>query len=299
MTPLHNLLIVLDVYNDFRDDPGHQPVEIRKAIALVTDPAATTIYLVGCGFEEYLHDSYSHYTTDAPVRRKQFIEKMEQRLQVFAASLNDLGFKTECRVHWTYPRYEQIAREAETLNADLVVQHVNDQKPHQRHNLSHNSWQLVKTCKRPLLLVKDSEWAPHPVVLAAVDPAHRHFKPAGLDHRILQTALTTAKALGGSLQVVHAYAKSALSLGPAGATRLAHREALDKLMSEFDIPEQAIHMIEDSPIFAIEQCHDELQTDIVVIGALSRSRLAEAIVGNTAEAVLDYVKSDLYIIRPE
>lgn len=35
-----------------------------------------------------------------------------------------------------------------------------------------------------------------------------------------------------------------------------------------------------------------------LIGALSRSRLAEAIVGNTANRVLDYVKSDLLIMHP-
>jgi len=42
-----------------------------------------------------------------------------------------------------------------------------------------------------------------------------------------------------------------------------------------------------------------IAADIVVLGALSRSRISEAIIGNTADKVLDYINSDLYIIKPE
>jgi len=36
----------------------------------------------------------------------------------------------------------------------------------------------------------------------------------------------------------------------------------------------------------------------VVMGAISRSRLSDALIGNTAENVLDYIKTDLLIIKP-
>lgn len=295
---LTNILIVLDVYNDFRDDPAHQPLEISKAIALAAEPAATTLHLVGCGFEEYLHDNYSDFGADAPARRRLFTEKMAARLEVFATALKQKGYTVDCRVHWTYPRYEQIAREAQELNVDLVVQHVNTQKPHQRHNLSHDSWQLVKTCQKPLLLIKDNPWAAAPIILAAVDPMHSHHKPTGLDHIIIQTALHSAANLQGAVHVLHSYSESALSLAATGAIRETHSRAMDALLADYKIPAHAIHLIDDTPVNAILQCRDALHADIIVIGALSRSRLAEAIIGNTAERVLDYVKSDLYIIRP-
>jgi len=298
MPPIKSILIVLDVYNDFRDDPAHQPLEIKKALALAGDPAATTLYLVGCGFEEYLHESYTDFGTDAPAKRRQFIERMAQRLERFAITLKLEGYTVDCRVHWTFPRYEQIAKEAQALNVDLVVQHVNAQKGHERHNLSHDSWQLVKNCQKSLLLIKDHEWQSEPVVLAAVDPLHSHHKPKGLDHAILSTAIDASAAIGGQLKVVHAYSESALSLSVTGAVREAHTKAMDTLLTDFHLAESAVHLVDDTPVNAILKCRDALHADIICIGALSRSRLKEAIIGNTAERVLDYVKSDLYIIRP-
>lgn len=298
MTVINKILVVLDVYNDYRDDPDHQPAEIKKALALISDRAKSEFILVGCGFEEFLHDSYSDFSEEAAIHRKWFCQKMEKRLQVFADALKAQGIKTDCRVHWTYPRYEQIAAEAEQLDVDLVIQHVNLRKPYERQNLSHDSWQLVKVCPKPLLLIKDKDWTESPVVLAAVDPVHSHHKPQGLDFSILDTAIETGKALGGAVHVVHAYSESARPFAKAGSMRESHGKAMDELMRGYAIVADAIHLMDETPVNAIMQSQESLQAGIIVIGALSRSRLAEAIVGNTADRLLDFVQSDLYILRP-
>ncbi len=298
MVVVNKILVVLDVYNDYRDDPAHQPAEIIKALALITDRRKAELFLLGCGFEEFLHDSYSIFSEEAADQRKVFCREMERRLQVFVDTLNTQGIKTDYRVHWTYPRYEQIAKEARELDVDLVIQHINLRSAHQRHNLSHDSWQLIKTCRQPLLLIKDNEWPEVPVVLAAVDPAHSHHKPGGLDFNILNTAIETSNALGGRLHVLHAYSGSARAFADAESIRNAHSEALDGLLADYAIAADDIHLIDETPVNAILQSQQALQASIVVIGALSRSRIAEAIIGNTANKILDYVKSDLYIIRP-
>ena len=299
MTVINKILIVLDVYNDYRDDPAHQPAEIKKALALLTDNGKAELFLVGCGFEEFLHDNYSHFGDDAIAQRKTFCREMERRLQLFADTLTAQGVKTDCRVHWTYPRYEQIAKEATELDVDLVIQHINQRKSYQRHNLSHDTWQLVKTCKQPLLLIKDDEWPEAPVVLAAVDPVHSHHKPKGLDFNILNTAIETSDALGGNLHIIHAYSGSARPFANSEAIRDSHKQAMDGLLSTYSIAADNIHLVDETPVNAILQSQEDLQANIIVIGALSRSRIAEAIVGNTADRLLDYVKSDLYVIRPE
>ena len=298
MPSIKRILIVLDVYNDFRDDRTHLPIEIRKALQLIGDPADTTLYLIGCGFEEYLHDTYADSDTASTEQRRKFTDELTERLNTCGAALTKQGFSVDCRVHWTYPRYEQIAQEAEILNADLVVQHVNVRQAHARHNLSHDTWQLVKNCKRSILLVKDSEWRRDPIILAAVDPMHSFHKPAGLDQTIVQAALDISTRISGAVHLVHAYTESARALAVTGAIRELHCKAMDQMLSSFSLPAHAIHLVDDTPSNAILQCRDALKADLIVMGALSRSRLIEAIIGNTAERVLDYAKSDLYIIRP-
>ncbi|MCH7817150.1 MAG: universal stress protein [Proteobacteria bacterium] len=300
MTAFNNILIVLDVYNDFRDDPDHQPPEIKKAILLITEKKSAKLVLMGCGFEEYLHDTYSKFGKNAIEQRKQFCEEMERRVQVFADVLTSQGFNVRCSVHWAYPRYEQIAKVARRLNVDLVIQHINPKIEHAEHNLSRDTWQLVRTCNKPLLLIKDkdADWGDEYVVLAAVDPSHSHNKPLGLDSLILDTATQITKTLSGNLHVVHAYPGSGGIFSKKDSIHEAHRQAMDALLSDYSIAAEAVHLIDDSPTKAILECENAIRADITVIGVLSRSRVSEAIIGNTADRVLDYIKSDLLILKP-
>ena len=299
MGEFKKVLIVLDVYNDFRDDPEHLPIEIKKALALLSDASESELTLVGCGFEEFLHDNYSNFGPDALEQRKKFVKEMELRLKVCGDALAARGFKVDCRVHWTYPRYEQIAREASELDIDLVIQHVHSQKTFEQRNLSHDTWQLVKSCRKPMLLIKDFEWSQPPVVLAAVDPVHSHHKPLALDYKILNIAIEATEKLQGDLHVVHAYSESARPFSKAGSIRETHQQEFDNLLSGYSVPASSVHLTDDTPAAAILHKQETLQADIIVLGALSRSRLSEAIIGNTADRVLDYVQSDLLIVKPD
>lgn len=300
MMDINKILIVLDVYNDFRDDPNHQPPEVKKALLLISEKESAKLVLLGCGFEEYLHDNYSSFGENALERRKKFCQEMERRLQVFADSLADQGYNVQCCVHWTYPRFEQITKEAVARNVDLVIQHINPQQAAERHNLSHDTWDLVRTCDKPMLLIKDkdADWGDEYIVLAAVDPSHSHHKPMGLDFLILDSASQITKLLNGNLHVVHAYSETGSVFTKSGSVLESHSQAVDELLTDYSIAADNIHLISESPTNAILQCEDAIDADITVIGVLSRSRLSKAIIGNTADRVLDYITSDMLIIKP-
>jgi universal stress protein E len=298
MKSINKILVVLNVYKDFRNEPDHLPLEVKKALRLVSDTSTAHLVLVGCGFEEYLHEAYSSYAKDAVEQRKVFCQQMEDRLQIISNTLMAQGVSSECKVHWTYPRYEQIAKEALDYDVDLVVQHVNPDLEIEHNVLSNDSWQLVRTCPKPLLLTKGKEWPEQPVIMAAVDPVHKHHKPLQLDNAIIDVAKTAKNLLGGELHIVHAYAESARIFNKTGEIEAEHRKALDELLGENEWKPESIHMVDETPVLAIIHCQDELDASIIVLGALSRSRISDAIIGNTAEQALDYAKSDLLIIKP-
>lgn len=298
MSSKKKILIVLDVYEDFRQGPDNFPIEIEKAFRFITDKTQTEIILVGCGFEEYLHESYSSFAKDEVDIRKEYVNKLETRLATVANKLTANGYKVESKIHWAYPRYEQIAQEAEAYDVDLVIQHVNGSSQEDRHILSQDSWQLVRSCKRPLLLVRDKAWPSHPILMAAVDPMHSHHKPQGLDDKIMQAGLTAKDELNGELHVIHACSSSARAFSSPAQIVEKHKKALDAFMSNYDLAEGFIHMSEDKPVQALVDFRKELHADIIVMGVVSKSRLAETLVGNTAEKVVDYMHTDVMVIRP-
>jgi universal stress protein E len=54
----------------------------------------------------------------------------------------------------------------------------------------------------------------------------------------------------------------------------------------------------DLPAAAIEQAARRTRSDIVVMGAVSRSGLKRLIIGNTAERLLGELPCDLLIVKP-
>ena len=177
-----------------------------------------------------------------------------------------------------------------------------------------SDWQLIRSCPFPLWLVKPNEMRENPVVVAAVDPTHSHDKPATLDNLIVDTAQAIARAAGGEVHLFHTYHRL-LGIGRE-ATRTFkpitlpvdelsqkiqadHRERLDALASEKDIDQDHVHQLpgdtkELLPMFA--RSHG---ADLVVMGAIARWGLKRAIVGSTAERVLDQLICDVLIVRQD
>jgi universal stress protein E len=299
MSTKNKILIVLDVHEDFRQGPDEFPIEIEKALRFVSDKAETQLIIIGCGFEEYLHESYSSFAIDEVDVRKQHVQQLEDRLAKVADRLLEHGYRVASKIHWTYPRYEQVAQEAEEFDVDLVIQHVNRSVFDEHPVLSNDTWQLVRSCKRPLLLVRDKAWPSKPVLLAAVDPTHSHHKPARLDDRIMEAGLTAEKELGGELHVVHACSAGAHLFSSPDSIVAKHQQALDEFMSGYDIESGFVHLSKEKPIIALVNLKKELHVDIILMGVLSKSRIKDTLVGNTAQGVLDYLHSDLMVLRPE
>jgi len=299
MSTKNKILIVLDVHEDFRQGPDDFPIEIEKAVRFVSDKSKTELIIIGCGFEEYLHESYSSFAKDEVDIRKQHVRTLEERLAKVANKLHDRGYWVTSKIHWAYPRYEQVAREAEEYNVDLVIQHVNRNVDDEHPVLSNDTWQLVRNCKRPLLLVRDKAWPSKPILLAAVDPMHKHHKPAQLDKRIMDAGLTAEQELGGELHIVHACSAGVGLFSSPDAIIARHQQALDEFMSAYDIDSGFVHLSQEKPIMALLNLKKELHVDVILMGVLSKSRISETLVGNTAQGVLDYLHADVMVLRPE
>ncbi len=173
-------------------------------------------------------------------------------------------------------------------------------------------WQLVRSCPYPLWLVKPHELREKPLIVAAVDPTHSHDKPAALDNVIVDAAQAIGRAADGDVHLFHSYHRL-IGIGRE-ATRTfkpitlpvdelskkiseEHRAQLDKLADAKGVDEEHIHQLpgdtkELLPMFA--RTHG---ADLVVMGALARWGLKRAILGSTAEKVLDQLPCDVLIVR--
>jgi universal stress protein E len=268
---------------------------------------------------ELFHAITDPLAVDALAFAGQQVRKLEEttkarhlkRLEALAAPLRRNGLQVTTAAEWDYPVHEAVVRRAHHTQADLIVA---DQHPG-RHAapafLRYADWELVRNSPVPLLLVKKRGQYSAPRILAAVDPSHAFAKTARLDDAVLGAADRLADALRGRLHVVHAYIPTLLDLptevsAPEVTAKLfghAHKEAsgrLDKALRSARLGKLATnrrHLVARHPVDAIPQVARECASEIVVLGALSRSGLKGFFIGNTAERLLDSLPCDLLVVK--
>jgi len=208
--------------------------------------------------------------------------------------------------------------------ADGIIHRIVDAPPAyvvkgtQYHNAAERSifvdtdWQLIRSCPSPLWLVKPGDFDENPFIVAAVDPTHSHDRPAVLDRIIIDNARRIADTVNGDVHLLHTYHRLTGIGREATRTfkpiklpldeiseriRGEHRAALDALAEKFGFDDEHTHQLpgdarELLPTFA--RSHG---ANLVVMGALARWGMKRAILGSTAEKVLDHLPCDVLIVR--
>jgi universal stress protein E len=203
----------------------------------------------------------------------------------------------------------QRALEAEPL---MIVKGTTYHSQAQRAIFVDTDWSLVRSSPYPLWLVKPQDLAATPVVVAAVDPTHEDDEHAELDRLIVEQADEIAGKAGGELLIVHTFER--LTGIGAEATRTfkpirlpvdelsermeqAERKKLDALARSFDIDPRRVHQLPGRAREVLPWFARERKADLVVMGAIARWGLRKAIIGSTAEHVLDDLPCDILIVK--
>jgi len=265
------------------------------------------------------HSLYSPYVAGeqfySPGELERDIEAIvnarKQALERLAQPLIDAGIQVHVRCRWDYPVHESIVREAVREEVDLVIVGSHRHGAAARLVLSNTDWQLIRLCPCPVLLVKTARRYDRPRVLVSVDPMHAHAKPAALDERLLAAGADFAETFSGKLHVAHFYTLGTplttgfmieplpLPVEVAEQHAADVGRALDKLVARYELNPRRVHLRDGLPVDELPDLAEEIDAHLVVMGAVSRSGLKRLFIGHTAERVLDRLKTDVLIIKPE
>jgi len=218
------------------------------------------------------------------------------------------GLDIRGEVIWADSISREIIKMALTLTPDLIIK---DAETGPRAGWAPVDWRLLRHCPVPLMLVQPRPAPEIRRVLAAVDPMHAWGKPESLDAAILEAARAIAAPYQAELHVGHAMEALPQLLGQhmAGeadtieSAQMAFREsqnrALEDACADSDIDSSHIHQREGAPEKVIPVLAEDIQADLLVLGTVNRRGLARAVIGSTAEAILDRVERDVLAIKPE
>ncbi len=211
---------------------------------------------------------------------------------------------------WGTPFHEIVLARVVATRPDLVVKHSVYHNRIERTLFTGSDWHLIRDCPVPLLLVKDASRLAGARILACVDPMHTHDKPAALDQQLLGRGALLAHRLQGELHAVNVFSIpapigvvgdayiAAAAMPPVEESVAAARKAFESLVQQHGIAAGRAHFrVGVASRDIVAQARD-IDTGLVVMGAVSRRRLERWFVGSTAESVLDRLPCNVWVEKP-
>lgn len=300
---LQHLLVVIDPTSE-TDQPC-----LQRATQLcdLYPEADLTLFLV-----EYVPALDGGWLFDTPgleKARASLLAHHEDLLEKLARPLRQKGHKVTTQAVWGKRRDRHILRAVVEHDPDLVLKTTHHHNPIKQLLLTNTDWQLIRHCEVPLWLVKQAA-TPLSHICASVDPLHEADKPAALDHKLVRVAGALARRASAQLHIAHCYNPLPRTLvfdasvitdydGYASDVRERHAKAFASMAENCDLDDQHSHLLQGYPEEAIPEFIAAKAINLLVMGAVSRSRLDSALIGHTAERLLDEAGCDVLVIKPD
>ena len=236
--------------------------------------------------------------------RGSLVSERERLLDEHADELTADGINVDVKVTWEEPPHEAIVRAALRAKADLVVAGRHEPAERNSSQFRLTDWELMRQCPRPLLVVhptanRDDSHA----VLAALDPTHRHDKPADLDVSIVRHAALIAAALGVECHAVHSMAPTSYPRGASAAARKRFDQRMSsrvrRIIRRADADVAAVHIVQGSAARSVPALASQLPAQMLAMGIVSRRWVERFVIGDTAESAIREVPCDLLLIKPD
>ena len=225
-------------------------------------------------------------------------------LSVLTTGLVSEGFSVTAEQQWNETLHQTIIDAQLDKGCGLVIkQHLPD-NPLKKALLTPDDWKLLRLCPSPVLMVKTSTPWTGGVVLAAVDVGNSDGEHRALHFSIVDHGFQIAALAKAQLHVITAHPSPMLSAADPvfqlkESIEARYRDQCRAFQAEFDVDDSHLHIAEGPADVLIPYTARKLNAVVTVIGTVARTGISGALIGNTAEVVLDSLETDVLVLKTE
>lgn len=227
-------------------------------------------------------------------------------LQKMNKELQDVSVET--LVMWHPRPFEAIIHESYQRHCDLIIKASKQHHSLQSIVFTPTDWHLLRKAPCPVLLVKNGQWMHDGHIVAAIHAGSENAEHQSLNQQIVQQASYLARQHQAELHYVTCYPtvpRAAYLEMPSfnvdayrkGMYEYHHRK-LTGLLEEHSLPSFESHLLEGLPEEEIPKFIEQTHAGLLVLGTVGRSGLTAALLGNTAEHIIERIQCDLLALKP-
>lgn len=287
---MSKLLIIADEENR-RQVALHRGVALAKALSLDVD------VVVYC--HEYLEDLEAGLQSKV---KAAVISEKTKWLDRQLASVDCKGVKLTTYVEWEKTIHNAVIARCTQHSYAFVVKAGHRTE---RFLYTPTDWHLLRHCKTPVFICASQKWKSKQPILAAVDLMSSKRSKKQLDQRVLEQAFSLASALNAPLHIVCAMPVPAvlrdldvIDMRQYAADKKKQLEPIvADLIERYGLTKKQVHLTAGPAHKVIPSMANRIKADLVVIGSVGRAGVRGAIKGNTAEKVLEYLRTDVLSVK--
>ena len=285
-----------------------QQKSIRRAVEIANITGASiTAFLTIYDFSYELTTMLS--MDERECMRQAVIDERTQWLDdLVDRQISEHTLAIDIKVVWHNRPYESIIFEVMDNHYDLIVKGTKQHHSLKSVIFTPTDWHIMRKAPVPVLLVKEHDWPQNGQILAALNLGVDIEEHKTLNESISQHAQHFAKLLHSKVHLVNSYPGTPENIvieipefDPSvynDAVKAHHQSEMYKHSVRHHIDPSVCHVCEGLPEDVIPRLAGEMDAELVVIGTVGRQGISAALIGNTAEHVIDKLDCDVLALKP-
>jgi len=301
MDQYQNILVVIDPSTEDQK-------ALKRAIDLASRTQSTlTAFLSIFDFSYEMTTMLS--SDERESMRQSVINDREEWIKEIIKKLPHQGITINTKIVWHNRPFEAIIEQVIDKKHDIVIKGTHQHDKLKSVIFTPTDWHILRKCPCPVLLVKEHSWPDHGNILAAVNIGSDEPEHQSLNNEITKTAKQIAVLLNGKVNLVNSYPGTPINIAieipefdasQYNSSMLKHhQQAMLTHANDFNIAKECTFVKEGLPETVIETISEQLDAELVILGTIGRTGISAALIGNTAEHVIDRLNCDVLALKPE
>jgi len=287
MSHFDNILVALDF-------KATEQAEIDHAINLAKMHQAKLTFM--SVIPELPRDAHLEISAMSPEQRleRQLEQRMEQLEMIAECATQNIGIETECVAISGTASIEIIKQVIRNKHDLLMIAERENNSILKNKLMGSTARELLRKAPCPVLAVHPKCLGDYQRIMASINVnEQKGVDSETLNQTIVSNAIFIAKADKSDLSVV--------AIAPSEADKKNHLEKIQNCLNANNMPinNENIHIEIGEPAQVIIDSTLTYNTDLLVMGMLSRTGIQGFFIGNTVEKVLDTVECSILTIKPD
>ncbi|WP_438865431.1 universal stress protein UspE [Neptunicella sp.] len=291
------------------DPSSEEQKSLKRAIHIANKTGASITALLTIYDFSYEMTTMLSVTERESMRQSVVDDRTEWLTSIVEQHHHSNNINIDLKVVWHNRPFESIIHEVIQHNYDLVIKGTHEHGVLKAVVFTPTDWHLMRKCPAPVLLVKEQEWPESGNILAAVSAGTEDKEHQSLNNKLAKCAKDFAETLNAKVHLVNAYPGTPVNIAieipefdPQNynqSVRDYHINSMNEFCQTHGFNSACSHVREGLPETAIPLVAKDINAELVIIGTVGRTGISAALIGNTAEHVIDSLDCDVLTIKPE